>query len=40
VIQFPAGEDIRWFAWSKDRKNLAVIRGHVNSNVVVISDFR
>jgi eukaryotic-like serine/threonine-protein kinase len=40
VTHFPPGEDIRAFAWSPDGKQLAVTRGHVNSNVVVISDFR
>jgi Tol biopolymer transport system component len=40
VTHFPPGEDIRGFAWSKDGKQLAVVRGHVNSNVIVISDFR
>jgi Tol biopolymer transport system component/tRNA A-37 threonylcarbamoyl transferase component Bud32 len=40
VTHFPAGENIRGFSWSKDGKQLAVIRGHVNSNVVVISDVK
>jgi len=40
VTHFPPGEDIRGFAWSKDGKQVAVVRGHVNSNVIVISDFR
>jgi eukaryotic-like serine/threonine-protein kinase len=40
ITHFPPGEDVRAFAWSPDGKQLAVTRGHVNSNVVVISDFR
>jgi Tol biopolymer transport system component len=40
LTDFPRGEDIRGFAWSPDGKQLAVVRGHVKSNVVVISDFR
>ncbi len=39
VTHFLPGEDIRGFAWSKDGRQLAVVRGHVNSNVVVISNF-
>jgi tRNA A-37 threonylcarbamoyl transferase component Bud32/dipeptidyl aminopeptidase/acylaminoacyl peptidase len=40
ITHFPPGEDIGGFEWSKDGKQLAVVRGHVNSNVIVISDFR
>jgi eukaryotic-like serine/threonine-protein kinase len=40
LTHFPPGEDIRGFAWSPDGKQLAVVRGHVKRNVVVISDFR
>ncbi len=40
VTHFPAGEDITGFEWSPDGNQLALVRGHVNSNVVVISNFR
>jgi len=40
LTHFPPGEDVRGFAWSPDGKQLAVVRGHVKRNVVVISDFR
>jgi eukaryotic-like serine/threonine-protein kinase len=40
ITHFPPGEDIGGFEWSKDGKQLAVVRGHINSNVIVISDFR
>jgi Tol biopolymer transport system component len=40
ITHFSPGDDIRGFAWSADGKQLAMVRVHVNSNVVVISDFR
>ncbi len=40
ITSFSPGEDIRGFAWSKDGKRLAVVRGHTNSNVVILTDFR
>jgi WD40 repeat protein len=40
VTRFPAGQEIRGFAWSPDGKQLAVVRASTTSNVVVISDFR
>jgi hypothetical protein len=33
-------ELIRDFDWSHDGKQLVVARGHLNSNVVLISNFR
>ncbi len=40
LTQFPAGADVRGFAWSPDGKQLAVIRGNTTSNVVLLRDFR
>ena len=40
VTHFPAGMNIFGFDWSPDGKQLAVIRGTVTSNVVMLSDFR
>jgi len=40
LTSFPRAEDIEGFAWSPDGKQLAVVRGHVKSNVVIVSDFR
>jgi hypothetical protein len=34
-----AGELIRDFDWSHDGKQVVVARGHLNSNVVLISNF-
>jgi serine/threonine protein kinase len=33
-------EQIFWFAWSRDGKQLAVARGHVSSDLLLIKDFR
>jgi serine/threonine protein kinase len=40
VTHFPAGLNIRGFDWSKDGKQLAVVRGSATSNVLILSDFR
>jgi Tol biopolymer transport system component len=36
LTSFLPGEDIRGFAWSRDGKQLAVVRGHMKSNVAII----
>ncbi|MGE5112640.1 MAG: protein kinase domain-containing protein, partial [Acidobacteriaceae bacterium] len=40
VTHFPPGMNIYGFDWSPDGKQLALIRGTVTSNVVMLSDFR
>jgi Tol biopolymer transport system component len=40
ITHFPAGLNIRGFDWSKDGKQLAVVRSSATSNVLILTDFR
>jgi Tol biopolymer transport system component/predicted Ser/Thr protein kinase len=40
VTHFPPGLNIRAFDWSKDGKQLAVVRSSATSDVLILTDFR
>ena len=40
ITHFPPGLNIRGFDWSKDGKQLAVVRSSATSNVLILADFR
>jgi serine/threonine protein kinase/Tol biopolymer transport system component len=40
ITHFPPGLNIRGFDWSRDGKQLAVVRSTATSNVLILTDFR
>jgi len=40
ITHFPPGLNIRGFDWSKDGKQLAVVRSTATSNVLILTNFR
>jgi serine/threonine protein kinase/WD40 repeat protein len=40
ITHFPPGLNIRGFDWSKDGKQLAIVRSSATSNVLILTEFR
>jgi hypothetical protein len=38
LTHFPGKQFLQEFRWSPDGKNLAVLRGHTNSNIVLLRE--